>query len=89
MEAQINTVDLDPGDYQLRFSQPDGKEHQTPISILPVPPHIANLPLVVNQGDETCTVTLHGERLNLLTKLETAGVALTQSQRMRRAPKGA
>ena len=77
MEAQINTIDLDPGDYQLRFVQPDRKEHDVPIAILPVPPKIANLPILLNSGDENSTVTLHGEHLNLLAKLESPGVTMT------------
>lgn len=77
MDAQINTLDLDPGDYQLRFIQPDGKDHDVPIAILPLPPHIANLPIVLNRGDQNCKVTLHGERLNLLTKLESPGIRIT------------
>jgi hypothetical protein len=77
MDAQINTIDLDPGDYKLQFVQPDGKAHEVPIAILPVPPHIANLPIVLNRGDQSCTVTLHGERLNLLAKLESPGIKMT------------
>ncbi len=77
MEAQINTIDLDPGDYQLHFTQPDGKSHDVPIAVLPVPPHIANLPIILNRGDQNCTVTLRGERLNLLARLESPGVRMT------------
>jgi hypothetical protein len=76
MDAQINTIDLDPGDYRLQFVQPDGKSHDVQIDILPVPPHIANLPIVLNRGDQACTITLHGERLNLLAKLESPGVKM-------------
>jgi hypothetical protein len=77
MEAQINTIDLDPGSYQLKFFQPDGKDHDVPITILQVPAKIANLPIILNSGDANCTVTLHGEHLNELAKLESPGIKMT------------
>jgi hypothetical protein len=77
MEAQINTIDLDPGEYQLQIVQPDGNAHAIPVAVLPAPPKIANLPIVLNRGDENRTVTLHGERLDLLAKLEAPNVTMT------------
>jgi len=77
MEAQINTSDLEPGDYKLKFIQPDGKDHDVTIAVLPAPPKIANLPIVLNSGDANSTVTLHGEHLNLIDRLESPGVTMT------------
>jgi hypothetical protein len=77
LDVQVNTADLDPGDYVLRFTQVDGKAQSAPVKILPAPPVVANLPLVMNQGATAGHFTLKGERLDLLMKLESARASLT------------
>ena len=71
MDVQINTGDLDPGEYQLLVSQQDNKSHAIPMQVLPNPPKIANLPIVANQGASVQHYVLKGERLGLVTKLVT------------------
>ena len=73
MDVQIDTGDLDPGNYQLLVYQQDGKSHPVDFKVLPNPPKIANLPIIVNQGVATQHYVLKGEHLDLLTKLEAPG----------------
>ncbi len=70
MDIQVNTIDLDPGEYRLMLSQLDGATHSVPVKILPPPPLIDNLPIVLNQGVSALEFRLKGERLNLLERLE-------------------
>ena len=43
-----------------------------PVQILPVPPRIDNLPILISQNEHTRAVTLKGQHLDLLTKLQTS-----------------
>ncbi len=79
MDVQIDTRDLDPGEYQLLLSQQDDKSHPVPFKILPNPPAIENLPILANQGIATQHYILKGERLALLAKLEAPGAILDLS----------
>ena len=72
MDVQINTIDLDAGDYKLLVSQLDGKTHPIPLKILAAPPTIENLPVVLNQGSSGIEFRLRGQRLDLLKRLEVA-----------------
>jgi hypothetical protein len=76
MDLQIDTASLEPGDYRLLISQPDGKSHPVPVRLLPNPPKIENLPIVANQGAGAQHYVLKGERLQLLTTLEGEGASL-------------
>lgn len=77
MDIQADTSDLDAGNYELILSQVDGKSHDVPLTVLPPPPVIDNLPITVNQDVSTITFDLKGKRLNLLRHLELAkGTAL-------------
>ncbi len=79
MDVQIDTHDLDPGEYALLISQQDGKNHPVPFRILPNPPKIDNLPILANQGAATQHYVLKGERLALLARLEAPGAILDLS----------
>jgi len=72
MDIQVNTIDLETGQYKLLISQLDGKTHPANLKVLPAPPHIDNLPVVLNQGVGLIEFSLKGERLDLLNKLEVA-----------------
>jgi hypothetical protein len=72
MDVQVNTIDMDPGQYKLIVTQLDGKTHNVDLKILPAPPRIANLPVVLNQGVSKMEFTLKGQRLDLLKRLELA-----------------
>jgi hypothetical protein len=72
MDIQINTIDLDPGQYKLLITQVDGRAHAVPLKILPAPPRIENLPVVLNQGASQVQFLLKGQRLDLLKRVEVA-----------------
>jgi hypothetical protein len=72
MDVQVNTTELDAGDYKLLIEQVDGKEHPVNVKILPAPPQISNLPMVLNQGVSSGVFWLKGQRLDQLTRLEIA-----------------
>jgi hypothetical protein len=72
MDVQVNTIDLDPGDYKLLIAQLDGKERNVPVKVLPAPPSIDNLPVVLNQGIPDIQFSLKGRRLDQLKRVEIA-----------------
>jgi hypothetical protein len=72
MDVQLNTTELDAGQYKLLIEQLDGKEHSVSLKILPAPPQISNLPVVLNQGITGGTFCLKGQRLDELTRMEIA-----------------
>jgi hypothetical protein len=69
-DLQIDTANLEPGDYKLIVTQLDGKARDIPLAILPPPPVVDNLPIVANQGVSKIDFTLKGQRLDLLQRLE-------------------
>jgi hypothetical protein len=77
MDVLVDTGALDPGRYALLLSQPDGKSHGVDFSVLPNPPRMDNLPILVNQGAAAQHYVLHGERLDLVKKMEAAGAEIT------------
>ncbi|MBV9612062.1 MAG: hypothetical protein JO091_06295, partial [Acidobacteriaceae bacterium] len=79
MDVQINTADLDPGEYALLISQQDGKSQPVQFKILTNPPRINNLPILANPGVAIQHYMLKGERLQLLAKLEAPGATLDLS----------
>lgn len=76
MDVQIDTDNLDPGAYELRISQQDGPSHPVGFKILANPPRIENLPIIVNQGAGIQHFVLKGERLELISKLDSPGAVL-------------
>jgi hypothetical protein len=70
VDLQIDTANLDPGQYKLMLSQVDGKAHDVALELLPPPPTLANLPIVINQGVQQADFVLKGLRLDLLKRLE-------------------
>ena len=88
IDVQIDTADLEPGEYALLVSQQDDKDHPVNIKVLPPLSKIDNLPILANQGLAAQHYVLKGERLNLLARLDAPGVAfdlgpvaLTESER--------
>ena len=71
MDVQLNAGELEPGEYKLLISQVDGNAQPVPVKVLPPPPKIENLPILVNRGETSRVVSLKGQNLDLLTKLET------------------
>ena len=76
MDIQVNTIDLDPGDYRLLLTQVDGKSHPVNLKILPAPPAVANLPVLLNEGASDVEFLLKGRRLDLLQRVEVAGATV-------------
>lgn len=76
MDVQIDTRDLDPGEYALLIAQQDGQPHPVDFKILPNPPKIGNLPILANQGIATQHYVLKGERLDELTRLDAPNAVL-------------
>jgi hypothetical protein len=72
MDIQVNTIDLDPGQYKLLLTQIDGKAHAVNVKVLPAPPSIDNFPVVLNQGASQIEYRLRGQRLDLLKRVEVA-----------------
>ncbi len=79
MDVQVDTHDLDPGEYQLLIAEQDGAKHPVDFKILSNPPKIDNLPILANQGVATQHYVLKGERLALLARLEAPGAVLDLS----------
>lgn len=77
MDVQIDAANLDPGKYALLISQEEGRDHDVPFQVLPQNPDFQNLPILVNQGVAEQHYELKGERLNLLSKLDTPDAILT------------
>ncbi len=72
MDVQVNTIDLDPGPYELRISQVDAKPRSVPLKILPAPSRVDDFPVVLNQGISSVRFLLKGQRLDLLKRIEVA-----------------
>ncbi len=70
VDILLDTRDLDPGKYKLLVTQVDGRARSVSFNVLPSPPTISNLPLVIGRGETTRQVTLKGNHLDLLTKLQ-------------------
>jgi len=70
IDVLIDAKNLEPGGYELSLTQVDGKAHPISIEVLSQPPTIVNLPIVVSHGEQSRCLALRGERLELLTKLE-------------------
>ena len=77
MDVQIATQLMEAGVYDLLITQQDGKTHPVGFKVLPNPPHIANLPVLLNLGAAPQHFVLKGDRLGLIARLEAEGVAFT------------
>ncbi|MFL6414699.1 MAG: hypothetical protein ACJ74Y_03385 [Bryobacteraceae bacterium] len=70
MDVQIDAANLDAGAYQLLLQQQGGTVGSIPITILPNPPKLTNLPIIANQGAGTQHYVLKGERLGEILRVE-------------------
>jgi hypothetical protein len=77
MDVRIATQSLEAGAYELLITQQDGKTHPVGFKVLPNPPHIANLPVLLNLGAAPQHFVLKGDRLGLIARLEAEGVVFT------------
>ena len=76
MDVQIDTHELEAGQYELLIAQTDGVSHPVNVRVLPNPPKIDNFPIVANRGAEIQHYLLKGERLNGLAKLSAKGATI-------------
>ncbi len=70
LSFELDTKQLEAGDYTLFLTQVDGKTHAVPMKVLPPGPRIENAPLDVNLSGDWQRLTLKGENLDQLSKLE-------------------
>src|SRR6185437_10997544 len=76
LDVQVDTSGLTPGEYEMLLEQPGGGSHGVSVKILPSPPKIANLPMTLHSGDDWQEVTLKGQHLDRLAKLESSRAQL-------------
>jgi hypothetical protein len=76
MDVQINTANLQPGDYNLLLWQGTAPVQKVPIKVLAPSPTVENLPIVANQGAGAQHYVLKGEHLDRLARLESAEATL-------------
>ncbi len=76
LDVQIDAANLDPGAYQLLIEQQGGAVSTVPVSILPNPPKVTNLPIIANQGAGTQHYVLKGERLGDVARVEAQGATV-------------
>jgi hypothetical protein len=70
LALELETKALQAGSYSLTLTQTGGKSYAVPIKILPPGPTIENAPIDVNLTEDWQHVTLKGENLERLAKLE-------------------
>jgi hypothetical protein len=76
MDVQIDAANLDAGGYQLLIEQQGGTISTVPVTILPNPPKLANLPIIANQGAGTQHYVIKGERLGEVLRIEAQGATV-------------
>ncbi len=76
MDVQIDAANLEPGAYQLLIEQQGGAVATVPVTILPNPPKLTNLPIIANQGAGTQHYVLKGERLGDVLRVEAQGATV-------------
>ncbi|HWE52683.1 MAG TPA: hypothetical protein VG273_23020 [Bryobacteraceae bacterium] len=64
LKIRLNANPLTPGNYVFLIAQNDGRVHDAPFKVLPLPPAISGTPIVLNQGSQDQTVVLHGTGLD-------------------------
>ena len=77
LEMQVDTQPLDPGQYSLLLVQQGGSTQHVGVQVLAAPPRVSSIPVFVNQSEAEQTVTLHGEHLDKVQRLDAAGVKFT------------
>jgi hypothetical protein len=76
LETQLEPKSLPVGNYRFLFTQADGKVHEAPFRVLPAPPHISNLPILVNTGGDAESLTLRGSGLDRIQSLHAEGAEI-------------
>ena len=76
MLVEVNPGTLPVGRYKLSLSEPGGKTVEIPLRILPSVPTLTGLPLRVNLGETSQTVTLKGSGLQRIEALSTGSAQI-------------
>lgn len=71
--VDVDTTSLAAGNYHLLLTQTGGKTQAVAINILPPNPQIDGLPLRVNLGESSQTLTLHGTGLGRIVAIHGNG----------------
>lgn len=72
LELKLDSGPLDAGPYTLLLAQSDGKVHKVPVQVLEDPPKIEQLPITLASDETEQQVTLHGEHLERIEKIDAA-----------------
>jgi len=72
IDIQVNTSELEPGEYALLLTQTDGKSHRVKLKLLPPLPEVSNFPFVLAEGTSSAEYVLKGKGLDLLKRVELA-----------------
>lgn len=71
MEMDVDTSEWSAGSYRLILTQTNGTSHDVALVVHPPNPTLEGLPLRANIGETQQTVTLHGTRLEHVTRITT------------------
>ena len=86
LTINVNPATLAAGHYKLALSEPGGKTVELPLRILPPVPALKDLPVRVNLGETSQTVTLKGSGLDRVEALTSGSAQIELSEA---APDGA
>lgn len=76
LEMRVDTAPLDAGSYSLLVVQADGKTYPVPVDVVPEPPKIDHLPIALSTDQAKQKVTIRGQHLDRIDKLDGGPVKL-------------
>ncbi len=76
LEMRLDTSSLDAGSYSLELVQSDGKTHKVPLQVVAEPPRIGQLPIELTTDEAKQQITIQGEHLDRIEKLDAGPVKL-------------
>lgn len=76
LEMRLDTSSLDAGAYSLELVQSDGKKHDVPVQVVAEPPRIVQLPIELSTDEAKQQITIQGEHLDRIEKLDAGPVKL-------------
>ncbi len=79
LTTQVDTSLMKPGSYQVLLTQTNGKMQSVPVTLHLPNPTLEHLPLQVNLGQAEQTMVLHGNGLERIQKIASAGAVWTLS----------
>jgi hypothetical protein len=73
LETEVDVTNLTPGTHRLALIQSGGSRQEIDLPVLPRPPALTGIPVRLNAGEPEQTVTLRGERLDLVDSVAGEG----------------